>query len=70
MPDGRLQSEVILKEDHKQNLKDLEQMRSLVSAVEDELKKNDRHVLSIRALKNLEEVEKVSRRVRQRMKRY
>jgi hypothetical protein len=45
-------------------------MRSLVSAVEDELKKNDRHVLSIRALKNLEEVEKVSRRVRQRMKRY
>ena len=70
LPDGRLQSEAILKEDFKNNLQDLEQMRSLLGAVEDDLKKNDRHVLSLKALKNLEEVEKLSRRVRGRMKRY
>ena len=35
-----------------------------------DLKKNDRHVLSLKALKNLEEVEKLSRRIRGRMKRY
>lgn len=70
LPDGRLQSEAILKEDYKDNLKDLDQMRALLGAVEDDLKKNDRHVLSIKALKNLEEIEKLSRRVRGRMKRY
>jgi hypothetical protein len=70
LPDGRLQSEAILKEDYKQNLKDLDEMRTLIGAVEDDLKKNDRHVLSLKALKNLEEIEKLSRRVRGRMKRY
>jgi hypothetical protein len=70
LPDGRLQSEAILKEDYEKNLKDLEQMRSLTGEIEEELKKNDRHVLSLKALKNLEEIEKVSRRIRQRMKRY
>jgi len=70
LPDGRLQSEAILKEDFKENLKDLDQMRTLVGAIEDDLKKNDRHVLSLKSLKNLEEIEKLSRRVRGRMKRY
>lgn len=70
LPDGRLQSEVILKEDHQRNLKDLDEIRSLAAAVQDELKKNDRHVLSLKALKSLDEIEKLSRRIRQRMKRY
>ncbi len=70
LPDGRLRSEAILKEDHRKNLQDLEQIRTLAGAIEDDLKKNDRHVLSIKALKDLEEIEKLSRRVRQRMKRY
>ncbi|NWF85477.1 MAG: hypothetical protein HXY18_16810 [Bryobacteraceae bacterium] len=70
MPDGRLQSEVILKEDHKKNLEDLGRIRTLVGSIEEDLKKNDRHVLSLKALKDLEEIEKLSRRIRQRMKRY
>ena len=70
MPDGRLQSEVILKEDHKKNLEDLGKIRDLASGIEEELKKGDRHVLSLKALKDLEEIEKISRRIRQRMKRY
>ncbi len=70
LPDGRLQSEVILKEDYKKNLEDLDKIRGLASGIEDEFKKGDRHVLSLKALKDLEEIEKISRRIRQRMKRY
>lgn len=70
MPDGRLQSEAILKEDHRKNLEDLGRIRTLVGSIEEDLKKNDRHVLSLKALKDLEEIEKLSRRIRQRMKRY
>lgn len=70
LPDGRLQSEVILKEDYKRNLQDLGKIRDLASSIEEELKKGDRHVLSLKALKDLEEIEKISRRIRQRMKRY
>jgi len=70
LPDGRLQSEVLLKEDHKKNLADLAKIRELANSIEDELKRGDRHVLSLKALKDLEEIEKIARRVRQRMKRY
>jgi hypothetical protein len=61
---------VILKEDYKKNLEDLDKIRGLASGIEDEFKKGDRHVLSLKALKDLEEIEKISRRIRQRMKRY
>ena len=70
LPNGKLQSEELLKRDHAANLKDMEQMRKLIDAVEEDVKKNDRHVLSMKALKDLEEIEKLSRRVRSRMKRY
>jgi hypothetical protein len=70
LPNGKLQSDELLKRDHAQNLKDMEQMRKLMEDVEADLKKNDRHVLSLKALKDLEEIEKLSRRVRGRMKRF
>lgn len=70
MPDGRLQSEALLKADHESNLKDLDQMKKLMDAVRADLDKNDRHVLSIQSLKNLEEIEKLSKKIRDRMRRY
>ncbi len=70
LPDGKLQSEAILKSDYDENLKDLEKMRKLAETVESDLRKNDRHVLSLKALKDLDEIEKLSRRIRGRMRRY
>lgn len=70
MPDGRLQSEALLKADHEANLKDLDQMKKLMDTVRADLDKNDRHVLSIQSLKNLEELEKLSKKIRDRMRRY
>ncbi|MCX6593091.1 MAG: hypothetical protein NTZ56_16360 [Acidobacteria bacterium] len=69
MPDGRLQSEVILEAEHAQTLKDIEDIKKLLSEVEESLEKNNRHVLSLPALKKLEEIEKRARRIRSRMTR-
>jgi hypothetical protein len=70
LPNGKLQSEEVLKADYDENLKELEKMRKLVEMVEADLRKNDRHVLSLKALKDLDEIEKLSRRIRGRMRRY
>jgi hypothetical protein len=69
MPDGRSMSEAIVKEDHKRNIEDLGKMKEIIVDVEQSLEKNAQHVLSIDNLKRLEEVEKVSRRIRGRMRR-
>jgi hypothetical protein len=70
LPNGKLQSEEILKADHEANLKDLDKMKKLVESVQADLTKNKGHVLSLQAVKDLEEVEKIARRVRGRMKRF
>ena len=69
LPDGRSQTEAILKEDHKRNLADLKKMKDIIEEVEQSLEKNSQHVLSMEDLKRLEEVERISRHVRDRMRR-
>ena len=66
LPDGTLQSEAILKEEHKRLLADLARLQDLGREIETELNKNDHHVLSMSILKKLEEVEKLARRMRGR----
>lgn len=70
LPNGKLQSEEILKADYDENLKDLDKIRKLTEGVESDLRKNDRHVLSLKAFKDLDEIEKICRRVRTRMRRF
>lgn len=70
LPDGRLWSEAVIKANHEANLKDLERMRNILDSVREELEKTKGHVLPIKALKDLEELEKLSRRVRGRMRRH
>ena len=70
LPNGKSQNEEILKADYDENLKDLDKIRKLTEGVESDLRKNDRHVLSLKALKDLDEIEKITRRVRGRMRRY
>ena len=70
LPDGRLQSEEILKADHARNLKDADELFRLSEELKLELEKNDRHVLSVGMLKKTEEIEKIAKRIRNRLKRY
>ena len=64
------QLEDILKADHEKNLKDLEKMAKLVEAVQLDARKNAHYVLSLESVRNLEQIEKLSRAIRGRMKRY
>ncbi len=69
-PDGRNRTEMILKADHEASLKDIEAVRKLVEDVKIDMEKNDRHILSVATLKKLDEIEKLTKRIRGRMKRF
>lgn len=70
LPDGRSQTEAILKADFAKSQEDMAQLVKLAEEVRDDLERNERHVLSLGALKKLDEIEKISKRVRARMKRF
>jgi hypothetical protein len=70
LPNGKLQKEEILKADHEKSLEDAAKLVQLTEELKIELEKNDRHVLAISTLKKLEEVEKLTKRIRSRLRRY
>lgn len=70
LPDGRLQTEAILKEDHAKSIKDAAEVLKLAEELKMELEKNDRHVLSVASIKKTEEIEKLVKRIRSRMRRF
>ncbi len=68
MPDGRIQSDVILKAEYEQNLKDAHTLADLAKSIELDLEKNDQNVLSLDLLKKLDEVDKLTKRILGRVK--
>jgi len=70
LPDGRLQNEAILREDYERNLRDLERMEELLEEVEQALKKATPGGAPRRVGQALEEVEKISKRMSGRLRRY
>jgi len=58
MPNGKMQSEEIIKADHERSIKDAAQLIELSESLKQELEKDDRHVLSISSLKKTEEIER------------
>ncbi len=70
LPNGKLQQDEILKEDHEKSIKDAAQLIELAEALKLELEKDDAHVLSLSSLKKTEEIEKIAKRIRTRLKRF
>jgi hypothetical protein len=70
LPDGRSQTEAILKSDYEQTLKDATELLRLSEELKADIEKNDRHVLSIATLKKTDDIEKLVKRIRSRMKRF
>jgi hypothetical protein len=66
----RSQVEAMLKADHEKSLEETNKMIQLAEELRAELEKNDRHILSVPALKKTEEIEKLAKRIRNRMKRF
>ncbi len=68
LPNGKVQSDEILKAEHEQNLKDAAQLADLAEQLKQELEKNDRYVLSISTLKKTDEIEKLVKKIRSRLR--
>ncbi|MDZ4798157.1 MAG: hypothetical protein SGI92_08345 [Bryobacteraceae bacterium] len=70
LPDGTSQKEAILKADFAQSLKDADALIKMAEDLKIDLEKNDRHVLSLATLKKLDEIDKMTKRIRGRLKRF
>lgn len=67
-PNGRLQRDEILKAEHEANLKDAAELADLATQLKLDLEKNDRFVLSVATLKKTDEIEKLAKRIRSRLR--
>lgn len=70
LPSGKLQKEEILKAEHEKSVKDAGEMVKLAEALKAELEKNEYHVVSLGSIKKVEEIERLARRIKSRLRRY
>jgi len=70
LPNGKLQRDEILKTEHEQNIKDAAKLAELSQQLQVDLEKNDRFVLSLDTLKKTDEIEKLAKRIRSRLRHY
>jgi hypothetical protein len=69
LPNGKLQQDEILKADHEKSVQDAAQLIELAEGLKRELEKDETHVLSISSIKKTEDIEKIAKRIRSRIKR-
>jgi hypothetical protein len=69
LPNGKLQRDAILKADYDSNVKDARDLIDLTKSFELDLEKSDAYVLSLGLLKKLDDIEKITKRIRGRMRR-
>jgi len=70
LPSGELQSDAIAKVDYQNTLDDAHRLAKLADDMNAEIEKNDRFVVSMDVIRKTEEIEKLAKRIRTRMKRY
>lgn len=70
LPSGKLQRDEMIKADHARNLEDADTLIKLAEDLKSEIEKNTQYVLSVSSMKKTEEIEKLAKRIRSRMKRY
>lgn len=70
LPNGKSQKEEILKADYRKSLDDSRELVKLAEALQLELEKNDRYVVSLTAIRKTEDIEKLAKRIRGRLKRF
>jgi len=68
LPNGKLQRDEILKSEHERNVKDAAQLVDLAQQLQQDIEKNDRYVLSLSTLKKTDDIEKLVKKIRSRMR--
>jgi hypothetical protein len=69
LPSGKSQKDAIATADYEKNIKDARELIDVARSFELDLEKEDRFVLSVATLKKLDDIEKITRRIRDRLKR-
>ncbi len=70
LPNGKTQIDEILKADHAKSLEDLKQITEISQALAAEMEHDTSHVLSLSSIRKTEEIEKLARRIRGRMRKF
>ena len=68
LPNGKSQRDEILKAEHQENLKDAARLADLAQDLKESLERDDRYVLSLSTLKKTEEIEKLVKKIRSRLR--
>lgn len=70
LPNGKSWNDAIVKDDYKKNLRDAETLVRLAGELKEQIGKNQAYVLSADTLKKTDEIEKLVKDIRSRMRRY
>jgi hypothetical protein len=70
LPNGKSQREEMLKADYARNLADANELARLAAEVKEDIEKNDRYAVSVKTLKKLDDIAKLTRNIHGRLNRY
>src|SRR4051794_24810162 len=70
LPNGKLQQEEILKADHEKDVSDARELARLATELKDELEKGGAQVVSLASIKKTDDIEKLAKKIRGRLRRY
>ena len=68
LPNGKSQRDEILKAEHEENLKDAAKLIDMAQDLRESLERDDRYVLSLGTLKKTEDIEKLVKKIRTRLR--
>ncbi|MGD0435064.1 MAG: hypothetical protein ABSB86_01260 [Bryobacteraceae bacterium] len=68
LPNGKLQRDEILKAERLKSLEDARELAKLADQLKLDLEKNDQNVLPLATLKKTEEIEKLAKKIHDRLK--
>lgn len=69
LPNGKLQRQEILKADYQKNLEDARALAKMTDELKTDLEKSDYNVLSIGILKKVDDIDRLTKRIRDRLRR-
>ncbi len=70
LPNGKLQREEILKADYQKNLEDARALSKLADELKADFEKTDYNVLSVGSLKKTDDIDRLAKRIRDRLKHF
>ncbi len=70
IPLTQQQRTALIKSDHKKNVEDATELLRLAEVVKTELDKEDAQVISVKTIKQTEDIERLAKSIRGRLKRY